>query len=445
MNAIPSRHVLIALGLHWACLSSPGQAENIILVIGDGMGPQQVEAGRLYDVGSDGQLVMQTLPVHASVTTHSFGGAVTDSAAAATAMATGQKVLNDMVSMDFNLDDLKTILESARDAGWSTGLVSTSYITHATPAAFGAHVFDRGQTSLVAADFLNESRPNVLMGGGHDSILDLWDESTGYQLVRTRAEMLGIAPTAEYVLGAFGDGHMPYLYDGLGGLPKLSEIAMTAIANLERDPDGFFLMIESGLIDRAGHINENDPTKTGKMVPEVVEMDRTVEAVLNWAQDRSDTMILVTADHECGDLTVLQDNGIGVLPTVDWGGHAHTGINCDLFAWGPGTEHIDGETIDNTDIYHLMNNFLVDATSSFAITGVEVGETQVSLTWESSPGKLYAIEGVDELGEEWMELQAEIEAAPDPATRTEAVAESFAGPVSRPARRYYRVVEQESP
>lgn len=428
----------LALSTAWA-LACPVSAGNIILIIGDGMGPQQIEAARLYDVGPDAQLEMQKLPVQGWVRTDPVGGGPTDSAAAATAMATGQKVVNDVVSRAIPGDgsDLKTILELASEAGWSTGLVSTSYITHATPAAFGAHAFDRGHLEVIADYYLNHTRPNVLMGGGHDSILDLWNEQSGYTLVRDRDEMLASAATADRVLGAFGDGHMPYLYDGLGNLPRQREVALTAIANLERNPKGFFLMIEGGLIDRGGHINENDPTKTGKVVEEVVEFDRTIKAVLDWAQDRTDTMVLVTADHETGDLTVQADNGIGVLPTVHWGGHEHTGINVPVFAWGAGVERLHEQTVENTELFHVMNDFLTRPAPIFAIRDVAFEGDEVVLTWNSETGKRYDIEASDQLSTGWQTVRDGIDSEGD---RTRATVESF---TTRPERRFYRVVELE--
>lgn len=422
-------------------LAGVASAGNIVLIIGDGMGPEQVRAAQLYDVGPDAELVMQSLPVRGWVRTDPYGAGPTDSAAAATAMATGRKVVNDVVSRALPGDssDLTTILEIARDAGWSTGLVSTSFITHATPAAFGAHAYDRGDTDVIADYYLNHTRPNVLMGGGHDSILDLWSEESGYQLVRTRDEMLATAPTAERVLGAFGDGHMPYLADGpLGDLPRQREVAMAAIANLERDPDGFFLMIEGGLIDRAGHIDENDPSKTGRMIQEVVELDRTVAAVLDWARERTDTMVIVTADHETGELTIEGDNGIGEYPTVHWGGHAHTGINVPVYAWGAGVGRLHEQTVENTELFHVMNDFVSRAAPIFAIQDLEFNGSEVVLTWNSTPGRRYAVEGSDHLSTGWDTLHEDIEAAPG--EQTSHGVESFE---TRPERRFYRVVESE--
>ncbi len=144
-----------------------GAARNVILFIGDGMGFAQVEAAGMFATGRPGTLSFETFPFRGSVRTGNAVGEVTDSAAAATAMATGVKVGNGVISMALpgNGAPLETALERFKASGKSTGLVTTTIITHATPAAFGAHEPSRNNYSGIADDYLNDSRPNVLLGG----------------------------------------------------------------------------------------------------------------------------------------------------------------------------------------------------------------------------------------------------------------------------------------
>ena len=141
-----------------------------------------------------------------------------------------------------------------------------------------------------------------------------------------------------------------YEYDGLGNLPHLHEMAVTALDIVSRDPDGFFLMIENGNIDHAGH--SNDITRN---VFEVVEFNNTVQTVLNWAAGRPDTMIIVTADHETGGLTITQNNGQGQIPSATWSTTGHTATNVRIFAAGPNSDCIAG-TFENTQIFAYVNN-----------------------------------------------------------------------------------------
>jgi len=147
---------------------------NIILFIGDGMGFAHVQAASRFHHGTDTGLSFQQFSVQTEMTTHAFGGVVTDSAAAATALATGRKVINGVISSSLLGGEYETILEYCMKFGKSGGLVTTTHITHATPAAFGAHTTSRGNYTDIASDYLHGSRPQVLLGGGGKGMDDIY-------------------------------------------------------------------------------------------------------------------------------------------------------------------------------------------------------------------------------------------------------------------------------
>ena len=213
-----SRQTILVSVICLSAFLSAGRAEppkNVIFMIGDGMGFEEVKAGGMYLYGQPGTLSFEQFPFQAEVTTSSANSSITDSAAAATAIATGQKVNNGVIGLATPGDgsELQTLLEHFQSIGRSTGLVTTTYITHATPAAFGAHESSRDNKTAIAADYLNQTRPNVLLGGRKylvtgDAI------AAGYTVVADRAELMALnTDTVTYVSGQFGYDHMPYEYD----------------------------------------------------------------------------------------------------------------------------------------------------------------------------------------------------------------------------------------
>ena len=335
---------------------TPPEQGNIILLIGDGMGFAHVKAASLFATGTEEGLSFQDLPVQAEVKTAAFGGGVTDSAAAATAIATGRKVLNKVISKTL-CGDLETLLEYYKRFGKRVGLVSTAYITHATPAAFGAHNSDRGNYKDIADDYLIRSRPNVLFGGGGNGISPENAESAGYIVVETAADLAEIDPdTADFVSGQFGVAHLPYSFDRIdevSDLPTLRQMTEKALEILENDPDGFFLMVEAGRIDHASHGND-----LIRMVYETIELSDTIRMILEWAEGRDDTLILLTADHETGGLAVADTTAAGADPLVTWSGTGHTGVNVPLYAWGKNADLFNVGILDNTDIHRvIIENF----------------------------------------------------------------------------------------
>ena len=343
------------------CASKP---KNIILFIGDGMGSAHVEAARLYNGKA---LSFESLPHRGRLSTHSANADVTDSAAAASALATGHKVFNGVVSMVVSThnepSELPTLLEYYKARGKSTGLVSSTNITGATPGAFGAHEFSRNNYPQIAEDYLRRSRPNVLLGGGETGITTSAATAAGYTVVTDRAGLLAIdTETADRISGQFGDGALPYESDGLGDLPHLSEMTVAALHILDNDPDGFFLMVEGAKIDHGAHENKIERT-----VLETVEFARAVQKALDWAEGRTDTVIIVTADHETGGLKVLADGGAGVFPKVTWGTTGHTATSVPVYARGPNTRRFDGKTISNTDVYSIVTGEKPEPLSRFTM------------------------------------------------------------------------------
>lgn len=356
------RYISVILAV--VALAVPSFAvKNVIIMIGDGMGPEHVKLGSYYASGAAGRLSFEPY-YKCSVRTSSLGGAVTDSAAAATALATGNKVSNGVLSQSTTGSPYKTVLETAKDLGKRTGLVTTVPISDATPAGFGAHEADRNNSGGIIGDYLGSSKPNVLFGGGSsywNSTQLTTAQQGGYQTVNNYSQMAGLnTATTQYALGLFASGDMTYESDRVAGntQPHLTQMANTALSILSQDQDGFFLMVEGGLIDHASHSG-----LTNQAAGEVAEFNNAVQSVLNWMQGRSDTMLIVTADHETGGLCNVVNKGAGVYPTASWsGGGNHTGANVPFYVTGSGSDLVDqyisGGSIENTDVYKVMNTAL---------------------------------------------------------------------------------------
>ncbi|MBL7012235.1 MAG: alkaline phosphatase [Kiritimatiellales bacterium] len=357
---------------------------NIILCIGDGMGPEQVKAARYY-AGTN--LFFETFPYQSTMITDSADNPVTDSAASATAMASGQKVNNGVISLSLPGDgsELRTLLEYFTTKDKAAGLVTTTYVTHATPAAFGAHTISRNNLSEIAADYLTQTRPQVLFGGGANGMSPSAAVNAGYTVVTTRDDLFSLNTTdASLVSGQFGTDHLPYEFDGLGDLPRLPEMAVVALDILEEDPDGFFLMVEGGRIDHAGHSND-----LSRNIGETLAFSETVELIRNWAGSRSDTLIIVTADHETGGLDVLADNGPGVNPTVTWSTTGHTATPVPVYAWGLNAD-LATTVADNTEIHQVAISTALVPEQAVDIGQAETGDMQI--IWTAAAGDAYRAE-----------------------------------------------------
>src|SRR5918997_648778 len=242
---------------------SGGSAKNVIIFVGDGMGTSHRDLIRYATVGTEGQLAMDAMPYAGRSETSPLDPEffVTDSAAGGTAIATGVKTFNGAVGIDAEKNPVPSVLERAESTGKSTGLVSNSQITDATPASFGAHVENRDLQSKIALQYLEESRPEVILGGGED-----------------------------------------YWYpEGDPGAPPvdLSEMTQKAIDTLSQDPEGFFLLVEEEGIDEMAHqSNAELVIEAGR------QLDRAVEVGKSYSEADPSTLVIVAADHETGSLAI---------------------------------------------------------------------------------------------------------------------------------------------
>jgi alkaline phosphatase len=325
--------------------SKSSTPKNIILLIGDGMGTSQVYAGYTAKKG-----VMNTtgMPVTGFSITNSANNYITDSGAGGTALSAGVKTNNGSIGVDIDGKPVKTILEMAEDKGLSTGLVSTSAITHATPASFIAHTPNRSKYEDIAYDFLRTDI-DVFIGGGYNHFarradsLNLIDSLTarGYFIARDLKDV--DVPSTQRLAALLADEHMPSMIKGRGEM--LSEATDMAIKMLKRNKKGFFIMIEGSMIDWAAHDNDAE-----SIVKETVDFDNAVGKALQFAVKNGETLVIVTADHETGGLGI---NG-GNLETGEivaaFTSKDHTATMVPVFAYGPGAERFTGVQ-QNTDIF----------------------------------------------------------------------------------------------
>ncbi|MBX3274116.1 MAG: alkaline phosphatase [Sandaracinaceae bacterium] len=337
---------------------------RVVLMIGDGMGPGQLEAASRFAHGAPGALAMHALPVRGALTTGGPSGII-DSAASATAMSTGEVTENARVALDRDGRRLETLVELAHARGLATGVVTTAALPHATPAAFSAHDESRHHYVDIAAAQVRDVRPHVMLGGGARYFRaagpgsqrpdeGLFGElaAAGYALVEDRAGLAAIDPreTAR-LFGAFADQHMTFARERAGDSrePTLTEMALTALEVLEAQDRGFFLMIEGARIDMASHGND-----LANAIGETLAFDEAVAAVRAWASAREGVTLVVTADHECGGLEVRGSSPAGTLPDVGWRWNHHTNARVPVFAEGPLADVLHDEVRDHRWVHAVL-------------------------------------------------------------------------------------------
>ena len=323
-------------------------AKNIILLIGDGMGTSQIYAAYILKKGN---LHMEDFPITGFSKTSSADDLITDSAAGATAMATGTKTNNGMVGVDPDNRRLENIIEIVEKDGKSTGLVATSTITHATPASFIAHVESRNDYERIALQFL-DTDIDVFIGGGLVQFMERLDQrdltrdldEKGYQLCYSMEEL--DTAKGDKIAGLVYEASPPPVKSGRGDM--LLKSTMKAIEVLSRNENGFFLMVEGSQIDWGNHQNN-----VIYQTLEVIDFDNTIGEVLEFAREDGETLVIVTADHETGGLGI---NG-GDIEKGDlepgFTTMGHTGVMVPVLAYGPKSELFSG-IYENTEIFFKM-------------------------------------------------------------------------------------------
>ena len=324
------------------------EIKNVILLIGDGMGLPDVNAAMTV---SDKPLNIERCNIIGLQKTYSSDDYITDSGAAGTAMATGTKTKNGAIGMDAQGNPVKSILEIAEDHGLATGLISTSSITHASPASFIAHQLSRDSYEDIAIDFLNTDI-DVFIGGGYDHFakrkdkLNLIDslKFRGYE-VDTSMSMV-LKSTSRKLAGLTAPVHNPYRLTGRGDMLPAS--SGKAIEILNKNPKGFFLMIEGSQIDWAGHANYADT-----LIDETLDFDQAVGVALDFAQKDGHTLVIITADHETGGVTIIGGDKQTHEVKINFSTKDHTTVMVPVYAYGPGAEKFTG-IYDNTEIFQKI-------------------------------------------------------------------------------------------
>ncbi len=324
-----------------------GGYKNVILLIGDGMGFNHIAAGRAF-LGVD-ELFMESAAVIAGeATTYSrtiIGP--TDSAAAATALATGQKTDNGMIAQYLG-KDLKSNTEYAMEQGMATGVIASEGVKGATPAGFSAHAFNRNSTDEITRDQMS-SGIDLFLGGAKDFYDDYAGDiaASGYDYA-TAASALD--PAADKIWGAFSDIATS---DGTDATPTLADLAVFAMNYLAAKSDnGFFLMIEESHIDKRSHSNDMKG-----MLEHLIAYDNTIKAVVQLAAEMGDTLVIATADHETGG---LQYNGESAAELSDamFTKGSHSTANVPFFVYSDigAVPNI----IDNTQIARICRTYILN-------------------------------------------------------------------------------------
>ena len=338
--------VMLFVSLVWLFPTQGAEPKNVVLLIGDGMGPEAVGLAIYYNRfmnGMEKRLNLERLMAAGNTgycLTYQYGTVVTDSASAATALASGVKTRDAIIGKDHDGRPMKSIVDVARQLGKSAGVISDTRLTHATPAAFYANIIHRDMENEIAAQLIERGDLAVAFSGGaqhfipagmkvedHPSLKGIdkaagWGGSRrkdsrdlvgearnrGYTVVANDRELSALdAQKTDKVLGLFSASGFPSAIDRQPhhqtGVPTLSQLTAKALDILKKNSQGFFLMVEGGQVDWVEHGND-----VASVLHELVEFDRAIGLVMAFAEQNPDTLIIVTADHDTGGLGIAYNN-----------------------------------------------------------------------------------------------------------------------------------------
>ena len=318
------------------------KVKNIIFMIGDGMGLEQISAAW---VCNGGKLNLDNFTNVGIQRTYSANKLVTDSAAAGTALATGHKTDNGMISMTPDTVAVKSLAEVAMEKGKRAGAAVTCRVNDATPAVFFSHTATRKNQEDIVEQMAN-SGVYFLSGGGTKFWRDREDgkditevvKAKGYSYVETKEDLMAVE-----------SGPVVALMDSYELKPSLDRgdilpASVTKALELLDNKKGFFLMVEGSMIDDGGHDN-----KAGHTMEEIFDFDKTIGLVLEWAAKDGETLVIVTGDHATGGMTLLSGDIDDKRIRVNFSTTGHNGIALPVFAWGPHSEDFVG-IYENTEL-----------------------------------------------------------------------------------------------
>lgn len=327
------------------------KVKNIIFMIGDGMGLEQLSTA--WIVNNRHMNITDNFPYVGLQWTYSASKLVTDSAAAGTALFTGSKTNNGMLAMSPDGQPLETLPEYARSKGWKTGMSVVCRICDATPAAYAAHHVNRDSLYSITSQMVDCGLDFISGGGlkwwenrpdGRDLTAEV--KAKGYTFVTDIESLKAVEEGPVIALTAYTE-----LPPALDRGTEHQEAVLKALELLD-NKDGFFLMVEGSCIDDWCHAN-----KVGFAVEEILDFDRTVGAVLEWAAKDGETLVIVTADHSTGAMTLLAGNVEGQSVAVNYANTGHNGVALPVYAWGPGAEKFVG-IYENAELSQMIKEII---------------------------------------------------------------------------------------
>ena len=346
-----------------SCKSENEEAKvkNIIMLIGDGMGPTHIPSLILEEQFS--QTNFQRAKRAAFVTTYSSNNRVTDSAAAGTALACGEKTNNSVIGLNADGDTIYSNITLAESLGMETAIVVSCDITHATPAAFYAHAAHRDEREAIAS-WLPKSGVDVIFGGGMSAFTQRSDSinlieqfrNNGYYIASSLTETDSVSEGK--VIGLFAEKHLPSAVEGRGdALPKATAKALEILTNnCKKNDCGFFIMVEGSQIDFESHANN-----AKGIYAEMKDFDAVVGLAFDYADSHPGTLVIVCADHDTGGMSIpscktdftLGESGV----EYNFGSTSHTATMTPALFYGTGADNF-GAIIDNTDIAKKVSELL---------------------------------------------------------------------------------------
>lgn len=327
------------------------KVKNVILMIGDGMSLMHVYSAW---TANRGKLYLENCEVTGLSKTYCANKLVTDSGAGGTAMAIGQKTNYHSVGVDVNGNPQPSLIKLAKQKGMSAGVAVTCRLWDATPADFCCHNTDRDNEDEIIADYVN-CEADYVVGGGAKKFENRKDgrnifkelEQKGYQVARSWEECKNLKSGKIFAVTDSVDTPLPAERGD-----RLAQSSLKGIELLNQNPNGFFMMIEGSQLDDYGHFNDLD-----LLMQETHDFDHTVGKILEWAAKDGETLVVVTADHETGGLTLIDgDKDKGEIK-CKFSTTGHSGVMVPVYAFGPGAELFTG-IYENTDIFHKIKSLL---------------------------------------------------------------------------------------